>query len=707
MPKAPQTPPLFEVISEVGQPDLHGWMAQCDYRLATIPELRAYLAPALADRRPVGCDWETSSLNVYDGSLAPVGFSCSMGPGSARYVPLAHLHEAHLNQSREDLRGILQALDAAGVHTLWYHYRYDAEVCQAALGWEPKHWDDVLVAVHLLDNNIKDIGLKATSRRLLHLTLHDFTDLAPDGTAFASLTPDRVLQYACADADCTRRIWKLPAIEAAVLAQKNIYEIEQRLQPCIREGMRQGVYLDLERVRLIAEEWGLRAQKRQPATGRMAQLEQAVYAAAGKTFDLHSAVETGKTLVELGVPLTSKTPKTGQFETGKEILASFAHAHPVVPALMAYRKADTLTRNYAQKLRRGAEHFGPLVRFAFNPIGAPSGRMSSGAEGSEEAEAYAKGVLPLNAQSLPDPKKEPDLPNLRAAVIANDPREPLPDDPWVLVSFDYNQMEMRVAGNLSHESTWIQTYADPTGDIHLTNTRLAYQDVTIVYEDPRRKIGKTMGFAILFGGSKYTVAAHGGISVKQAESLIQNFFGGAPQLAEWIRQVQLSARASKETRTLFGRVRHLDEFFADEVLKDPQRKWLVERGKREAVNHPVQGTAADLFKWACICVRSALRTRSLTHLCQPVLWVHDELVVRARRSALPTIVPLLIAEMEFPVNGWAIPLKVEAEVGWNWGELIPWHEWQTAPLPQPARSPVIWQRAPVSILEGIPLATLG
>lgn len=665
---------LFTPITEGGTVDEQVWLRGCDYQLCpSVDALWAYLEDALCQGLPVGCDWEATSLNHYDGSLIEVGLSVSARHATARYVPLAHLTDPHLNLPRHEVIKVLKGLDTAGCPLVWYNYKYDGEVCQQRYGWEPVHWVDAMLGVWLEDSNQKTIGLKPTARRLLGLKLLEFEQVT-SGQPFARLSPLDAVLYACGDADTTRRIWMLPRIQEAIVNQHNVHGIERRMIDVVRTGMRHGVYLDQVKLEAIAASigndlWEGKGKQQRcvvEMSGVLKEVRDEIYALAGGEFDLASPKQIGERLLLLNIPIIERT-KTGQVETGKEVLAKYAPEYPVCAGITKFRELETQERNYVAKMIAACKHFGPHVRFPFNTMGAPTGRMSAGGEGNK-TDSFDKGVVNVNIQSLPDPEKresKPYLPNIRAAICANDPTTT--DTDFVIVAIDYSQLQMRIAGNLSHEPVWIKSFANGE-DIHETNAKLAYERQTI--QKAERKTGKTMGFAVLFGATASTVAEHGGISVKAAQKLLDTFYSNAPRLADWIGITQARAKTEKRVKTFFGRTRRLEEYYHADAPRNIQSK-----GDREAVNTLIQGAEADIFKIACVMVHDLVIAKGWQDDWQQILWVHDELVSRVRRSRVQALLPEVMAAMRVRVKGWPIALTVEAEVGWNWGELMPADVW--------------------------------
>lgn len=725
------------------------WLNKTDYRLAlSVQELEEYVHPYLLKGVSPGLDWETTGLNVWKDHL--VGLCVSFATGQGMYVPIAHYVGAEYNLPLAGVLNVLRAIDAADVEQQWYNYRFDSPVMLRDLdGWEPTFgkWRDVMFAAYLENPNIKQYGLKFTAGRLLGVEMIEYTELVGDGHGFHMVHPEKAPPYACADADMTRRIRYLPEIQAALKDQPLIWDIEHKTLLPIREAVEHGCWLDAARLRVQQREiGGVVRRKGQPTVvlpGLVAEARKKIFAAAGGEFDLDSPQQLGQTLVALGIEIVEKTEKTKQVATGQEILAKYAEKYPFVKEITKYKKLDKQRRDYIDKMLAWVEKFGPHVRFAFNQIGAPTGRMSAGGEG-QAMESGGKGYADVNVQSIPDHEKEDYLPNIRSAFVANDPRigeiveqverdawlhasidsvfhpertddhpaleprlrealraaglsdEDLYGDEWVMVSIDYSQIELRVAANIFREPIWIDSFLRGE-DIHTTNARLAYRDPAITKKDPRRKMGKTMNFATLYGAQPETVAEHGGIAVAKAKEMLENFFGQATKLRDGIESLKRAARANKSVKTWFGRKRPLDAFFGPDA-----KPWQISQGEREAVNSPIQGGAADIFKIACFKVRGTLIRQGWTKDWYPVLFVHDELVSLVRRATLYEMLPVVVAAMEFPVKGWPVPIKADPEVGWNWGEMMPWADWTTQFPPSTARERLVsWVKGPTTPVDSL------
>lgn len=679
---------MFKVIEEPGRQ----WLKEVDYQLCqSLDQLRAYLSPDVCKAaKYIGADWEWDSQNIEKAKM--VGASFSNGHKSGLYVPVAHKIGSEHNLPISEVVKLMQELDQMeDVRSVWWHFRSDSEAMWRNFHWMPTKWDDAMFAVYLENPNHIEYGLKECGRRMLQVDTIEFDEVA-QGKTIDLVHPHDVVDYACQDAELGRRLFLLPSVQSIGLKEQAFtYKLECQVLPVLRQGEMNKVYLDKERLHELKADV---ERKVAPLLGR-------IYELAGGEFEVASPAKLGPKLAQLGVPFTDKdrTKKTGQISTRKETLEKYQAYHEIIPLIIQFKVLTTQMRNYVDKMIGAVEHFGPLVRFPFHQVGVPTGRMKAGGEGNK-TETYAKGVVPVNVQSLPDHEKAIYLPNIRSAIVANPPLQNIAPGTmegreirdrfvkhgdFVIVAVDYSQVELRIAANMSREKAWIETFSKG-GDIHLTNAKLAYHDYKMQKSDNRRKRGKTMSFAILYGGSEYTVAQHGGISIEQGKILVDNFFAGAPQLKAWIDSWINMARQQKFVKTTFGRRRPLNDYYEGDSYqdhrtgllqpKDRGKRWLWMKGDREAINDPIQGGAADVFKIGMVKLDKMVQANNWHQDLLQTLWIHDEFVLRCRRSMLDQMIPEIVKALEFEVKGWPVKLKVDVEVGWNWGEMIPWKAYQ-------------------------------
>lgn len=716
--------------------------AGCDYGIVgSIAELREYLRPSLQDRVPFGADWETTSLNTR--IARPVGFSASVGNKTGRYVPVGHELNPDDNLPANEVLQVLKECDAAGADSLWYNAGYDIEVEANAFQWEPVHWHDVQIAIFLINSNVIELNLKTTALRLLGRKMQSLEELDEEWILLSKkakrerpaklphqLPVERVAPYGCDDAECTRELWFHPETQAAIADQRPVFQLEEALIPGMREGVGYGVYLDTDRLREV----------QQDALAKIAQIQPEIYQLLQcEPFKLSRREVLADYLVKL-VPEIADNARNlsakGKILTNKKILDKFRAKHPVISKLIQYAELEAQERLYIRKLIAAHEYFRAQpwaqgrVRFAFNSIGVPTGRMKCGGAG-KGTEAYLKGMADVNSQSIPDVEKAPYLPNTRAGIVAPDGYE--------LVALDFEQVELRIAANESGEPLWIEAFKNGE-DIHTKNAQQIAnkrEPGVIVTDDDKMRRGKakTTSFALLYGGDESTVARNAGIPESEAREIFEAYFAGLGRLKQWIDERHQDAKHQGQVRTFFGRVRHLENYFRPEPAGRPQfwngkprlsqasREWkawwqLQQRGFREAINDPIQGGAADIFKLACVRLRNTIRARGWGHdIISPiVLWVHDEVVFYVKHEWMTRVVPQLIAAMEIQVRSWPVPITVSAEVGsrrlyakakaakarkggdeaaaqrWdtiaalpehrNWGELVPYDVWCARYAPQ-------------------------
>lgn len=232
----------------------------------------------------------------------------------------------------------------------------------------------------------------------------------------------------------------------------------------------------------------------------------------------------------------------------------------------------------------------------------------------------------------------------------------------VFVSIDYSGVEVRIAAILSKERVWIEAFL--TGkDVHTSTAAAMFNKKPEGVTKQDRKIAKGGTFCALFGGSPPTLARNAGISVKQAEDSFEKFFAGLEYLKAWMTSQKRFAREHQYVKTFFGRVRNLQPYYASGEGKQ------AAYADRTSLNHPIQGTAADVMKIAMIRVYKAIEKHGLFDDCKMLMTIHDELDFEITETRLNEILPILVDAMMVKVPEWPLPLKVDVEVGPTWGDI--------------------------------------
>jgi len=674
------------------------WMASTDYRLATSPDdLWNYADGYLQRGISPAADFEATGLNVWTDKI--VGMSLSFEKGHGIYAPCRHFEGAEYNIPVPTLVEVIDAIDKRADECWWYHSDFDHEMARNDWRWQPTFgkWRDAMIGVFLEFPDALTHGLKDTAYRLLGCELIEYLEIigyvkrkGQPIPGFERVHPVDAPSYACADSDFTRRLARLSIVQKAIKDQSLIWDLEHKILPPIRAGIDHGVPTDGIYLTLLSAD--VRRQ--------LAILEQEVKEALGvpTDFNLRSREKLGDRLEALGVPVAERVtkinPRTGAgfMSTRKATLDLHADRFPFCASLVKYAELGAAERNYIRKAIAARDHFGPKVRIAFNTIGAPTGRMSSGGAGRTQAEAFSKGYANLNGQSWPDPEKKDYLPDVRAGVSV----AALDTDEWVIVAIDYEQVELRVLANVSGEEVWAESFRKGI-DIHRTTYATAHNVPVATVDKPKRKKGKTLSFAIVYQATPKTVAKQAGIPEAEADRLIKAVLDRCPRLKKWVLATKAHAAAYGFVQTFFGRRRVLKHYFGGDYSTKAARK-LKAQGEREGVNAPIQGGAADVFKIAVYKVAKLLQGLRAEEDWIPIMWVHDETVSLVRRSRLYELLPKVVETMEFKVKGWTVPLKVVPEVGWNWGlddrrnrgaGLLSWGTWCQRYPPETASTPLV------------------
>lgn len=484
---------------------------------------------------------------------------------------------------------------------------------------------DTMLAHYVLDPTARH-GMDPLSRELLYYDPIPIEQLiGPRGKTQKTMDEvpvDEVAVYAAEDADVTFRLHeKLTPI----LREKNAWrvwsEAENPLVPVLADMEAAGVRIDT--AALAA--YGVELQ------GELDQLRNQIFEAAGETFNPDSSSQLAAILFDkLKLPAGGKT-STGKASTAEDVLQNIAHLHPIVPLMLEYRVCTRLKSTYIDKLPQCIDPRDGRVHTSFNQALTETGRLSSDNP---------------NLQNIPIRTERGK--RIRAAIIANAPDH-------VLLSADYSQIELRMVAHLSGDEALIDAFRQGA-DIHQQTAALVYgiapEDVT----REQRASCKQVNFGIIYGISAFGLAQRIGCSRTAAADMIQAYFQRFPKVRAYMDATIAQAREDGFVTTLLGRRR---------PLRDIQsRNGTVRAGaERNAVNTPVQGSAADLIKLAMIRVHRALREHHLG--AQLLLQVHDELLFDVPQAETQTVSELVRDAMEHALT-LSVPLKTDIGIGPNW-----------------------------------------
>jgi DNA polymerase-1 len=436
---------------------------------------------------------------------------------------------------------------------------------------------------------------------------------------------EKIKEYAAEDADITLQLRnKFEPMLTETSTRKLFDEIEMPLVPVLAGMEREGIKLDKEAM----AEFSIRLQK------DIETFENGIYELAGERFNLNSPKQLGDILfIKLAIDDKAKKTATKQFATGEEILSKLVHKHPIVQKIMDYRMVQKLKSTYVDALPLLINAKTGRLHTSFNQTVAATGRLSSTAP---------------NLQNIPIKTEQGR--EIRKSFV---PR----GEGYTLISADYSQVELRIIAHLSGDEGMIEAFSQKQ-DIHAATAAKIYGiELADVTSDMRRN-AKSVNFGIIYGMSAFGLSEQLQIPRAEAGEIIKQYFIKYPRVKEYMDLSIERARENGYVETIMGRRRNLPDINSTNAT-------VRGYAERNAINAPIQGTAADIIKLAMINIHADLKR--LNTKSKMVLQVHDELVFDVHVDELDMLKPLIHDRMMNAVS-LTVPLEVEVGVGQNWLE---------------------------------------
>ncbi len=585
----------------------------------------------------IAFDTETTAADSIQAEM--VGLSLCAKEGEAWYVPVLTPVPTDgnagwtIDPSTPKFEPIANALRRKEVELIGHNAKFDLEVLQQAGAPINRPVFDTMIAQFLCDPGGRGLGLKQLAFDYFGWQMTEITELIGRGKnqiTMREVPVKQVAPYAGADADATFRLHE--AIKP-ILQQRNqeklFLEIEQPLIPVLIDMETVGVALD---VKYLGELGG-------EISERMRQLEMQIYQLAGGAFNVNSTKQLSDVLFgKLGLP-TQGSWKTsgGSYSTNADVLDELRDKHEIVPLIIEHRELSKLYGTYVDALPQLINPKTGRIHTNFNQVGAVTGRLSSSNP---------------NLQNIPI-KTEMGR-RVRKAFVAR--------KGWQLISADYSQVELRILAHMADDPTLKEAFARDE-DIHAATAGAIYnidlKDVTSM----QRNFAKRINFGIAYGMGAFALAANTGMTVGEAQDFINKYFERFPKVRQWLDMTKRIAAEQGFVETMLGRRRYFPELRKGGGSSMDQVK---RRAEREAINHPVQGSAADIMKLAMIDVHRALKASGFQ--TRMTLQVHDELVFEAPQTELDTVMPLIEATMEKAFPQMSVRLKADVKHGKNWDE---------------------------------------
>jgi DNA polymerase-1 len=576
----------------------------------------------------ISFDTETTSTEEMRAEI--VGISLAIKEGEGYYIPVGHSAGNNL-----PLKKVIAALEAPltnpKIGKLAHNAKYDYIVlAQHGLVVSPLTFDTML-AEFIVDPSSRNLGLKNLAFVKLGEEMTHIEDLIGKGKkqiSMADVGIESVAPYAVADAETTLRLMPLEEKELKrVNGEKLLEEIDMPLTPVLADMEMTGISLDLP----------FFAEMDKELTKRLSQIEKKVYDAVGKPFNINSTQQLSDVLFKsLGLEPPDKGNKTasGHYSTAAGVLEELSGKHPVVDWVLEHRELSKIKSTYVDALPVAINPKTNRVHTSYSQIGAVTGRLSSNNPNLQN--------IPIRTETGR---------RVRNGFIAGRGN-------WLL-SVDYSQIELRIVAHMAQDEGMLSAFRAEE-DIHATTAAAIYNvGLDAVNKDMRRH-AKAINFGLIYGMSAFGLMRGTDLTLAEAENFVKAYFTKFPGVKKYLDGIRRQAAQQGYVETLLGRRRY---FPALQGKTNPQMK---AREEREAINAPIQGTAADIIKIAMLKIPPALKKAKLNG--KMLLQVHDELVLECPKDELEKTAKIVKETM---ANAYQldIPLSTEARYGPNWGEM--------------------------------------
>ena len=566
-------------------------------------------------------DTETTSTNAIDAEL--VGLSFSVKEHEAFYVPVP----AEREKAQQVVDIFKPLYEDEHILKIGQNLKYDLEVLRNYhVELKGQLWD-TMIAHYLIQPELHHNMDYMAEVYLHYKTIHIDELIGPKGKnqrSMRDLTPTLVYEYACEDADITLQLKnKLEQELKQHDCEKLFYEIEMPLMPVLAEMEMNGVCLDTASL----------AETSKQFTARMNEIEQRIYELAGEQFNIASPKQVGEILFDkLKIVEKAKKTKTGQYVTSEEVLQQLKNKHEIVADILEHRGLKKLIGTYIDALPKLINPRTGHIHTSFNQTITATGRLSSSDP---------------NLQNIPI--RGEDGKEIRKAFI--------PEPGCLFFSADYSQIELRVMAHLSQDPQMIEVFREGK-DLHAATAANIYKKpIEEVTRDERTK-SKRANFGIIYGITVFGLAERLDIPRDEAKMLIDGYFDTFPQVHDYMEKSKDIARQQGYVTTLFGRRRYLPDI-------NSANGTVRGFAERNAINAPIQGTAADIIKVAMIHIFQRFKAEGIKS--KMILQVHDELNFSVYPDEKEKVERIVLEEMQNAFH-MSVPLVADSGFGENWLE---------------------------------------
>lgn len=586
------------------------------------------LAKELSRANIISFDTETTDTDEMRADM--VGISLSVQEGTGYYIPIGHTSGNNL-----PLETIIEALTPSmtnpKIGKLAHNAKYDYIIlARHGLVTSPLTFDTML-AEFIADPSSRNMGLKNLAAAKLDEEMTHIEELIGKGKkqiSMADVAIETVANYAAADAETTLRLMPIMERELERVNGRNILdEIDMPLSAVLAEMEMTGALVDTNFFGKMSKD----------LASRLAEIEKEIFGHVGKTFNINSPQQLSDILfnhLRLEPPDKGRKTTTGFYSTSADVLEALRGKHPVLDFILEHRELSKLKSTYVDALPAAINPNTGRVHTSYSQIGAVTGRLSSNNPNLQN--------IPIRTETGR---------RVRNGFIA--------DKGNVLLSVDYSQIELRIVAHMAQDEAMLAAFRAGE-DIHATTAAAIYDiELDKVSKDMRRH-AKAINFGLIYGMSAFGLTRTTELTLAEAEDFVKAYFRKFPGIKNYLDGIRRQAAEIGYVETLLGRRRYFP------ALQTKTNVQMKNREEREAINAPIQGTAADIMKIAMIRIPPALQSAGLTG--KMLLQVHDELVLECPEKEMEKTAQVVQGTMAsaYPMS---IPLETEARAGMNWGEM--------------------------------------
>ena len=590
-------------------------------RIDSFDELKL-LVEKMMKQEIVAFDTETEGLNALETNIVGISFSWQKGIGY--YLPIKNNKTVH-EKSFEILRPFFESTEIIKVgHNIKFDiqvlHKYNIKVLSPIY--------DTMVAHYLINPDMRH-NLDTLSESYLNYSPISIESLigkkGKNQVSMRDVSIDKITNYASEDADITLQLKSVFDKEIEVNnLNKIFYDIEIPIINVLSEMEIEGIKIDTSYLKKLDKEF----------EEDLGKLKKEIFKKSGEEFNLNSPKQLGEILFDkLKLVSKPKKTKTGQYSTSEDVLSSLANDHKIIENILEWRSLDKLQNTYVKSLPKEVSSLTGRVHSSFNQTVTTTGRLSSNNP---------------NLQNIPI--RTANGQKIRRAFI---PR----NSDYILMAADYSQIELRVIASMSNEENMIDAFVN-NQDIHTITASKIYNINPENVTREQRGNAKTVNFGIIYGVSAFGLSQQTDLNRSESKVMIDSYFSNYPGLKKYMSDQIDFARNNGYVETIMGRRRYLQNI-------NSQNNMLRSGAERNAINAPIQGSAADIIKIAMININSEFKKQSLKS--KMLLQVHDELVFDVHNSEKDQIKDIVKTTMESAVK-LKVPLKIDLEYGKNWLE---------------------------------------